>query len=343
MDANLNTQVLIGQTGQANIQPQMETPENKPELKPLLKREPNLTVSNAPLDLEALVAKLNVENEDTKANTAKQTLQSTFTNVIARAKERGNATTRNMELLEQAEIYSKQLENTTATIDQLTEQISQLNNIVATDQQEVDQIQKQVESLTAELEKLQGQITESDAQVVILQMEIDSLTKQIENEVDAQKLTNLKKRLADAQTKLETEKQDQNDRLDKLENTKNELAKAQTKLETAKGNLDAAIGTLAEAKNVLDAANNAKAELSQKIQQTLAEITDETIIKDIADALKIDASDVTSINDNNKAERSEEEEKYLEEHSSVKIFQEALSAHYQDILDTIEANRENIV
>ena len=343
MDANLNTQVLIGQTGQANIQPQMDTPENKPELKPLLKREPNLTVSNAPMDLEALVARMNLENNDTKETSAKQTLQSTFTNIIARAKERGTVTTRNMELLEQAESYSKQLESTNATIDKLTNQISQLNNIVATDQKEVDQIQKQVDSLAAELEKLQGQITESDAQSVILQMEIDSLTKQIENEVDAQKQTNLKKRLADAQRKLETEKQDQSDRLDKLENTKNELAKAQTKLDTAKGNLDAAKVTLSEAESVLAAANNAKAELSQKIQQALSEITDVSIIKDIADAFKIDASDVRFGTEGDKAERSEEEEKYLEEHSSVKIFQEALSAHYQDILDTIAANRENIV
>ena len=343
MDANLNTQVLIGQTGQANIQPQMDTPENKPELKPLLKREPNLTVSNAPMDLEALVAKLNLETNDTKETTAKQTLQSTFTNIIARAKERGTTATRNMELLEQAESYSKQLESTNATIDELTKQISQLNNIVTTDQKEVDQIQQKVDSLSAEVEKLLGQISDSDAQMVILQMEIDSLTKQIENEVDAQKQTNLKKRLADAQKKLETAKQDQNDRLDKLETTKNELAQAQTKLETAKENLDSAKVTLSEAESVLNAANDAKAELNQKIQEALSEITDVSIIRDIADAFKIDASDVASIAEGDKAERSEEEEKYLEEHSSVRIFQEALSAHYQDILDTIAANRENIV
>ncbi len=343
-EVNLNKKITLDVVAQqANLDTPQDTQEQKKELPPLLSRTPNLTVSNAPMDLEALVNKLNLETADTKETTAKKTLQSTFTTVIAKAKERGMVSARNLELLEQAENYSQQLDSTTAAIDTLTTQVSQLEGIVNASEKEVSQKQSQVDSLSKELENLQAKMQQESSEITILQMEIDSLTKQIENEVDAQKETNLKKRLANEQAKLEQAKKDLDGIQDKKDATQAMLEKARTKLETANENLAAAKGTLSDAKNVLSAANAAKAELNQKIQQALSEITDETIIRDIADALKIDASDVTSINKDDKAERSEEEEKYLEMHSSVQVFQDTLSAHYQDILDTIAAKRENIV
>ena len=342
-EVSYNTKITPDIAPQTNLGTTTDTQEQKKDLPPILSRTANLTVSHAPMDLEALVSKLNLEKKDARDTSAKKTLQSTFTTVIARAKERGTVTTRNIEPLEQAENYSKQLDTTNKTIDTLSNQISQLKNIVTSDENEVAQIQKQVNSLSEEVANLQKQIQNSDAQCVILQMEIDSLTAQIENEVDAQKQTNLKHRLATEQKKLETEKQDQRDRLDKLETNQDTLAKAQAKLDTAKANLATSNSTLSDAENVLATANDAKTELNQKIQDTLSKITDESIIRDIADALKINASDVKSFIADGKMERSEEEEKYLEEHSPVQILQDALSAHYQEILDTIAAKRENIV
>ena len=54
-------------------------------------------------------------------------------------------------------------------------------------------------------------------------------------------------------------------------------------------------------------------------------------------------ADVASIMMDEAAERGEEEEKYLDAHSPVQILQDALNAHYQEILDTIAAKRENLV
>jgi len=344
MDANLNTQVSIGQTRQTNLQPQQQDkPETQSELTPLLKRDENLTVSNAPVDLEALVAKLNITTANAKETTAKSMLSSTFTTVIAKALERGMISTRNMELLTQAGNYQKQLDSTDATIDTLTTQVSQLKEIVSANEKDVAKQQAQCDSLEAKQSNLNLQIQQSEAKVQILQMEIDSLTARIEAEVDAQKQTNLKNRLANEQKKLETEKADLNELQNKKETIQANLAKAQAALAAAQANLGAVKTTLTDAEGVLGAAIAAKAELKQKIQQTLADITDDSVIRDIADALKINVTDVASIMMDDAAERSEEEEKYLEAHSPVQILQEALTAHYQDILDTIAAKRENLV
>ena len=344
MDANLNTQVLIGQGWQTNLQPQQQDkPETQSELPPLLKKGENLTVSNAPADLEALVAKLNITTADTREATAKTALGSAFTTVIAKALERGMVSTRNMELLTQAGNYQKQLDSTDATIDTLTTQVSQLKTIVSANEKDVAKQQAVCDSLDAKQTSLNSQIQQSEAQVQILQMEIDSLTARIEAEVDAQKQTNLKNRLANEQRKLETAKADLNELQAKKEMNQANLAKAQADLAAAQANLGAVKATLTDAEGVLGAAIAAKAELKQKIQQTLAEITDDSVIRDIADALKINVTDVASIMMDDAAGRSEEEEKYLDAHSPVQILQNALNAHYQEILDTIAAKRENLV
>ena len=344
MDANLNTQVSIGQAIQTNLQPQQQDkPETQSELPPLLKRGENLMVSNAPVDLEALVEKLNITTANAREATARKTLSSAFTTVIAKALERGLVSTRNMELLTQAGNYHKQLDSTEATIDKLTTQVSQLKDIVSTSEKDVAKQQEQCDSLDAKQTSLNSQIQQSEAQVQLLQMEIDSLTARIKAEVDAQKQTNLKNRLANEQKKLETEKANLNELQDKKETIQANLAKAQAALAAAQANLGAVKTTLTDAEGVLGAAIAAKAELKQKIQQTLADITDDSVIRDIADALKINVTDVASIMMDDAAERSEEEEKYLEAHSPVQILQEALTAHYQDILDTIAAKRENLV
>ncbi len=342
-EVNFNKRVSPEVAQQTNLGTSQDMQEQKKELPPLLSPKTNLTVSKAPVDLEALVGKLKLETMDTKENSAKQTLQGAFTAVIARALERGNVSARNMALLEQAENYGKQLDITNTAIDTLTAQNSQLKDIVATQEKEVAQVQKNVDTLAAEIAELEAKMQLSDAQISLLQIEIDSLASQIESEIDAQKQANLKKRLATQKQKLEKEKEN----LIKLQAQKEvkqaELANAQTKLETAKANLADVNVTLADAEAVLAAAMTAKAGLKQKINQALSEISDESVIRDIADKMKVDVSDVALLLANDQGERSEEEEKFLETHNPVKILEDALSEHYQEILDAIAAKRENIV
>ncbi len=342
-EVNFNKRVSPEVAQQTNLGTSQDMQEQKKELPPLLSPKTNLTVSKAPVDLEALVGKLKLETMDTKENSAKQTLQGAFTAVIARALERGNVSARNMALLEQAENYGKQLDITNTAIDTLTAQNSQLKDIVATQEKEVAQVQKNVDTLAAEIAELEAKMQLSDAQISLLQIEIDSLTAQIESEIDAQKQANLKKRLATQKQKLEKEKENLG-KLDAQKEVKQtDLAKAQAKLETAKANLADVNVTLADAEAVLAAAMTAKAGLKQKINQALSEISDESVIRDIADEMKMDVSDVAFLMSNDPGERSEEEEKYLETHNPVQILEDALSEHYQEILDTIAAKRENIV
>ena len=342
-EVNFNKKISPEVAQQTELSTPLDTQEQKKELPPLLSRTANLTVSDAPMDLEALVNKLNLETTDAKENSARNTLQSVFATVIAKAEERGMVSTRNMELLAQAQNYSQQLDSTNTAIDTLTTQISQLKEIVNANEKEVSKKQSQIDSLAKDLENLQTKIQQKNAGITILQMEIDSLTRQIENEVNAQKLTNLKRRLADEQKKLETEMEDLNGLQAQKETNLANLAKARADLAAAQANLGAVKATLTDAEGVLGVANAAKAELNQKIQQALAEITDDSIIRDIANALKINVADVASFLTNVAAERGVEEENYLEAHSPVLILQNALNEHYQEILDTIAAKRENMV
>ena len=343
MEINTKTKVSLDAVQQFDVKTSEQETKQQPQLKQLLDSKNNLVITEAPLDLEALVAKLNIMTADTREASAKNTLSSAFATVIAKAAEHGTVSTRNMELLEQAENYSKQLDSTNATIDTLKTQISQLNDIVSANEKDVAKLQAQCDSLGAEQDGLNAQLQQSDAQILILQLEIDRLTAQIEAEVDSQKQTNLKNRLAKEQKKLETEKENRNEIQLKKETNLVNLAKAEANLATAQANLAAVKVTLTDATGVLSAANAAKAELKQKIQQTLADITDDTILRDIADALKIGVADLASFITDDTAERGEEEEKYLDTHSPVQILQDALNDHYQEILDTIESKRETKV
>ena len=343
MEINTKTKVSLDAVQQFDVKTSEQEAGQQSSLPQILDKKNNLRVTEAPLDLDALVAKLNITTADAKEKTAKNTLRSAFATVIAKAVERGTVSSHNMELLTQAENYSKQLDSTNATIDTLTSQVSQLQDIVTANEKDVAKQQAQCDSLNAELSSLNSQIQQSDAQVLILQMEIDRLTAQIENEVDAQKQTNLKNRLANEQKKLETEKEHLNELQVKKETNLVNMAKAQTSLATSQANLATAKSTLTDATGVLSAANAAKAELRQKIQQTLADITDDSVLRDIANALKIDVTDVASFLTDDTPERGEVEEKFLDAQSPVQILQNALNEHYQEILDTIAAKRENMV
>ncbi len=312
MDVNLNTQISIDKLSQANLQSALDKLESKAELSPLLTRSANVTVSSAPMDLEALVAKLSNESVDTQETAAKTKLKSVFTTVLARAIESGNVSENNMALLEQADTYNQQLSILNGQINTLNSQIRQYESTVKSDERNVERLQRQVDSLTNNVNELQN--------------EVDSLQEQIAAAGEGADTSMLEARLSVAQDKLDAE-------MTKLNEANDQLTAAREKLTASQAKLNAA-------KEALDTANAQKANLEQNINDAINGITDENLARELAEAMKLSAADVTNLTQDNKAERSEEEEKYLDNHSPARIIQDAINNHDRDLLDTIEEKRE---
>ena len=312
MDVNLNTQISIDKLSQANLQSALDKLESKAELSPLLTRSANVTVSSAPMDLDKLVATLSNESVDTQEAAAKTKLKSVFTTVLARAMESGNVSENNMALLEQADSFNQQLSVINGQINTLNSQIRQYETTVRNDEKAVNRLEKQVNSLTNN--------------VTALQNEVDSLQEQIDAAGPGADTSMLETRLSIAQDKLDAELKKLNDANDQLTAARDKLTASQAKLDSTK--------------DALATANDQTANLEYNINDAINGITDENLARELAEAMKLSAADVTNVTEDNKAERSEEEEKYLDTHSPARIIQDAINNHDREMLDTIEEKRE---
>ena len=326
---------------QANLQNVLTTLETQAPLSPLLNEKSNLTVSSAPLNLDALVAKLNVETADTKETTAKMTLSSAFETVIAKAIESGNVSAKNMEILDAASGMSEQLDEVNAKIPQLEKDVKQLEQDVAKKQNDVNVAQNNVNQLTNDLEQLKQQETRTNKDVQNRQAEVDSLKKQIAAETDPAKRAQLENQLAVAEGQLTKAKKALTDIQGKITGTQQSLTAAQATLATAQNDLASAKTALNNKKTELQTAKEQKAALEQQLKDKMSELTDVDVIRALAEALKMDAADVQNLVQDNKAERSEEQEKYLDKHNPLRIMQDAVANYDQEILDTIASKRED--
>ena len=297
-EIRINPNVSTDAVQQANLLTALNTLDPKTELSPLLSRSANVTVSNAPMDLDALVAKLNDETANSNEATAKKKLNSVLSTVIAYAKANAEISESNMAALESAEQSSHQLEELNATIRVQTSQVKQAERAVDTAQKNVDAIQKKVDEL---------------------QNEVNVLQEELETETDPTRQIELQKQLSAAETKLAAGKE-------KLEAAQQTLTEAKTNLQTAK--------------EALAASNAKKTELTEAVDTALASIEDEELLRAMKELLKIDSSDVSNLMEEQKAERSEEEEKYLDKHNIVRLIHDAIANHDQEFLDTIDEKRE---
>ena len=339
-EVKLNTKTTVEPLQQANLQNVLNTLQTQAPLSPLLGSTSNLKVSSAPVDLQALLAQLNVETTDTKEDIAKGTLSSAFTNVIARAEESGNVSAQNMQILNDAKNISTQLDQVKQEIKTLNQEIPQLERNVTRMQTSVDQMQQKVTELNGQLTQLQTAEQQQMQKVESLQADVDSLNSMIDSETDPVKKAQLEKQLTDAESRLARAQNDLTRIQQQVSTTQTSLDKANTSLTNAKTELDAKKAELAEKKATLENAKATKADLEDKINKKMGELTDTNVIRALADALKIDASDVMKLTEDNKAERSEEQEKYLDKHSPLRIMQDAVANHDQEILDTIASKRE---
>lgn len=339
-EIKLNTNVNLDAVQQANLLSTLNTLEAKTELSPLLSRSSNLTVASAPVDLDALLAKMNVETSDTKEAAAKTTLASAFGVVIAKAEESGNVSAHNMEILNEAKNYSTQVEELGKQIADLNKEIKQLNQSISSGEKTVSAAQKKVDQLTSKLETLQKQQAEAMKSVETLQADVDELNSLIDAETDPTNKAQLEKQLTDAESRLAKAQNNLTAIQQNVTATQTQLTQAQTTLGNAQADLAAKKNTLAEKTQTKQDAATQKADLEQKIKDKMNEITDVSVIRDLANALKIDVSDVKNFMTEEKAERSEEQEKYLDKHNPLRIMQDAVNNHDQEILDTIASKRE---
>ena len=337
-EIKLNTNVNLDAVQQANLLSTLNTLEAKTELSPLLSRSSNLTVASAPVDLDALLAKMNVETSDTKEAAAKTTLASAFGVVIAKAEESGNVSAHNMEILNEAKNYSTQVEELGKQIADLNKEIKQLKQSISSGEKTVSAAQKKVDQLTSKLETLQKQQAEAMKSVETLQADVDELNSLIET--DPTNKAQLEKQLTDAESRLAKAQNNLTAIQQNVTATQTQLTQAQTTLGNAQADLAAKKNTLAEKTQTKQDAATQKADLEQKIKDKMNEITDVSVIRDLANALKIDVSDVKNFMTEEKAERSEEQEKYLDKHNPLRIMQDAVNNHDQEILDTIASKRE---
>ncbi|MCQ2397180.1 MAG: hypothetical protein MJ106_05740 [Lentisphaeria bacterium] len=167
-----------------------------------------------------------------------------------------------------------------------------------------EKLSKQLEELDSDIKKNSELVNGKQNEISQLENSIKSLDKQIAAEKDASKRA-------------------------ELEQKRGALAET---LETAKGEL----GALKEKGQALQ---TARKEVSQKIDSELKAIDNQSLLDIMAEELDVDLKDVANFMEDDKKERGEELEKYLDTHSPVRIIQDAIIRHDDRILEAIDKNR----
>lgn len=331
MEASFDRNVNLNVSLQSNLP---DVPEGKTAaqavLKPLLARLANLTVTNGPQDLEALLARLGNENTHAKESSAKQTLRIVYATLLSRVQENAKISAQNQELLKQAEALGGQVED----------------------------VQQQITDQTARLAELKKQLSTQTATVTELEIKTAMLEKQVEL-AKSQQLTPAEKRVAELKKKrlAEQDKQKQAELDQQIEEAEKELLAAQASVVSAQGDLANAQGALATAKGNLVAMKSqaaaasktvedlkaTKSSLEGQIDNLLDQLIDEEVARALVDILRNEAASVKTASPDELPERNEREEEYLEEHSVARILQDAADRRVQALEDAIAASREERV
>ena len=328
METSLDRKVNLNISQSADLP---NVPEEKTAaqavLKPLLTRLANLKVTSAPQDLEALLARLGNENANAKETSSKQTLRSVYSTILARLQANAAISAKNLELLRQAETLGNQ----------------------------VGDIQKQIDERIAQLDALKKQLAGQSATVTELEIKTMMLEKQVEL-AKSQQLTPAEKRLAELKRKRQAEQdKQQQERLDQeiaaaekellvaqasVAQAQGELAAAQGALATARGNLVAMQSQVAAASKDIAKLQANKATLEGKIDACVDQLVDEDGARAFVDVLRSVATATKGVPPEDAPERSEGEEKFLEENSVARILQDSADRRVLELEDTIAAKRE---
>ena len=339
-DIKLNTNVHFSTLQQ---DAQQTAQQDKSKLPPLLARSENLTVSQAAIDLEALLARLSVETADTKEETAKNTLSSAFSVILAKAVESGNASENNMKLLNEMKDCRAQLEQLDGETTQLAGEIQQLEMKIASAENAAGQAKLNADQLDKQLASLQNTQKEAASNMEKLQADVDSLNSIIDERADDANKGRLQKELADAESRLAYAQNTLDNTRKDITATQTQLNQAKTTLTDAQKDLAALKAELAEKTQALKASNAKKEEMGQRINDCINSLTDTDLIRTLADALKIDASAVSPANGGLDVEDDEEKEKKAEAQSPLRIIQDAIAKNSREMLDEIATERKEKV
>ena len=111
----------------------------------------------------------------------------------------------------------------------------------------------------------------------------------------------------------------------------------------AKATLEADRAARTAKQSEIEADKNTKADLAYQVGEKLNSIVDIEDLLDEIERLSENVDDVLQVNQDLEKERGEEEEKFLDTHSTLRILQDAAARHDLDILDTIATKREEKV
>lgn len=324
MAVNLDTSLNVGKIQQNNLQSVLNTLNTQADPSPILSSN-SLTVTNAPANLEKLAAKLGLETNSTHENVTKATLSSAFDVIIAYAEKNIDKTEKNVAILDEAKSLKDQLADVESQITNKTAQIDQLTETQAKTQESVSTAQKNVKSAQENVNKFQQDVSTLTEARTNLNTEISLATN------PAKKATlEAKRDVVDAQLAEATEQ------LSKAQNT---LSSAQTNLTTAQTNLSNVNAQLTAAQNEKASLQEQKIDLGTQVKNKLDELQDTNVTKAASDALRGEIK-ADAEYDSVEQDRSEEEEKYLDKHSPLRIMQDAILNHDSEILDTINSKRE---
>ena len=274
----------------------------KTEMQPLL-RGANLTVTQ-PKDLEKLAAQLAAETNDKASVVAKKSVASSFAAVLARVLEMKSVDESNMQVLDEAKQIGDEIDSLDAQMKEQQREIDSLTDKLHQEEREVNGLKKQ----ESQLEK-----TKSD-----LSKHMAELDKQIATTTDPIKKQQLEAKRAEL--------------AGQLEQTETSIASVKAQLQVATANLSATQKSLGDAAQKMAETMSQKDLKKEALKKKLEELKDKELLEAIIDMLKQEKADVSDLIEEKKVKRSDEEEKYLDEHSPVKII--------QDMLDDISERME---
>ena len=325
MGVNLDTSLNVGQVQQNNLQSVLTTLDAKTEPAPILGSK-SLNVTSAPVNLDTLVAKLSLETNNMREDVAKTSLSSAFSTIIANAERVMTKTDNNMAVLDDAKVLNQQLAEVEAQIPAKQKEIDQLTETQKVASEAVNKAQEAVDKAQSDVDKVQHTVDE-------LTEERADLENQISMETDPAKKAQLEAKRDVLDAKLA-------DATEQLAAAQNVLASAQGVLSKAQTNLNNVNSRLTTAKNELVNLQEQKNNLKEQVKNKLKELQDVDVDRAVNEALKQDAKDGVKL-DTLEKDQEEDEERYLDTHSPLRIMQDAILKHDSEILDTINSKRED--
>lgn len=310
---NVNANQAIQQANLANV---LENLEGKTPLSSILSGS-SLTISDGSADLEALAAKLGLETSSVKEGSLKNALNS-MSEALGKAKESNS---------EAWQIISGYTDELNTLIDKTVVNedgapVLDENGNPKIHKGAITIAQEEIAALDAEITGLNGEISTLNNTIAEQQTELADLKEQLKNATDDA-----------AKAELATQ-------INSLEGT---IASNQATL----GEKTAALSTKETARTekqaTLDNLNARKTELDTAIANEVKKLVDAQKLANTTKTQRDEIVNSAHVNDDKEAERSQEEEKYLDTHSTVRIIQDAIARHDTDMLDTIDGKRETKV